>query len=90
MFLLAEVLLAAREEMVLAVSELLVKKETIPRESATLEGEKWCCLLAFWLRLGALRGLSLSLTSLGGHRHLSWYFWSLPICQRADTTTKVS
>ena len=24
-----------------------------------------------------------------GHRHLSWYFRSLPICQFADTTTKV-
>jgi len=40
MSLLAEVLLAAGEEMMLAVSKLLAKKKTIPRESATLEGEK--------------------------------------------------
>jgi hypothetical protein len=41
MSLLAEVLLAAEVETVLAVSELLVKKGTIPHESVTLEeGEK--------------------------------------------------
>jgi len=34
------VLLAAEVEMVLAVSELLVKKETIPHESVTLEEEE--------------------------------------------------
>jgi len=37
MSLLAEVLLAAEVEMVLAVFELLVKKGTIPHESVTLE-----------------------------------------------------
>jgi len=37
--LLAEVLLVAKVKMALAVSELLAKKETIPRESATLEEE---------------------------------------------------
>jgi len=34
------VLLAAEVETVLAVSELLVKRETIPHESAILEEEK--------------------------------------------------
>jgi len=37
MSLLAEVLLAAEVETVFAVSELLVKKGTIPHESVTLE-----------------------------------------------------
>jgi len=37
MSLLAEVLLAAEVETVLDVSECLVKKGTIPHESATLE-----------------------------------------------------
>ena len=38
--LLAEVLLVAEVEMVLVVSELLVKKGTIPHESVTLEEEE--------------------------------------------------
>jgi len=38
--LLAEVLLAAEVETVLAVSGLLVKKGTIPHESVTLEEEE--------------------------------------------------
>ena len=67
MSLLAGVLLEAEVETVLVVSELLAKKETIPHELVTLRGRRrWCCLLAFRLRLGALRGLSLTLTSLGG------------------------
>jgi len=37
---LAEVLLAAEVEMVLVVSELLVKREMIPHESETLEEEE--------------------------------------------------
>jgi len=40
MSLLAEVPLNAEVEMVLVVSELLVKKETIPHESVTLEEEE--------------------------------------------------
>jgi len=40
MSLLAEVLLAAEVETVLAVSELLAKKRTIPHESVTLEEEE--------------------------------------------------
>ena len=40
MSLLAEVLLVAEVETVLAVSELLVKKGTIPHESVTLEEEE--------------------------------------------------
>jgi len=39
MSLLAEVLLAAEVETVLAVSKLLVKKGTIPHEPVTLEEE---------------------------------------------------
>jgi len=40
MSLLAEVLLAVEAETVLVVSELLVKKGTIPHESVTLEEEE--------------------------------------------------
>jgi len=40
MSLLAAVLLAAEVEMVLAISELLVMKGTIPHESVTLEEEE--------------------------------------------------
>jgi len=40
MSLLTEVLLAAEVETVLAVSELLVQKATIPHESVTLEVEE--------------------------------------------------
>jgi len=40
MFLLTEMLLAAKVETVLAVSELLVKKGTIPHESVILEEEE--------------------------------------------------
>jgi len=40
MSLLAEVLLVAEVETVLAVSEPLVKKGTIPHESVTLEEEE--------------------------------------------------
>ena len=40
MSLLAEVLLAVEVETVLAVSELLAKKETIPHESVTLQEEE--------------------------------------------------
>jgi len=40
MSLLAEVLLVAEVETVLVVSELLVKKGTIPQESVTLEEEE--------------------------------------------------
>jgi len=45
MSLLVEVLLVAEVETVFAVSELLVKKETIPHESVTLEEEE--ALLSF-------------------------------------------
>jgi len=53
MSLLAEVLLAAEVEMVLVVSELLVKKGAIPHESVTLEEEEEallpsCILLVTW------------------------------------------
>ena len=45
MSLLTEVLLVAEVETVLAVSELLVKKGTIPHESVILE-EEWKALLS--------------------------------------------
>jgi len=97
MFLLAEVLLAgvllvgvllvAEEEMMLVVSELLEKRGTIPLGSATLEEEEALlfsnALLVFWY--------SWSLFSLvgwtGGHRQS--HFWSVPMCQYADTIMKV-
>ena len=82
---LAEVLLAAKVETVLAVFELLAKKETIPHESVTLEEEEeeamlscgvllvtWCFLGPFlltWLDWGAS---ALSLVLL--------VFADLPVC----------
>jgi len=67
MSLLDEDLLVAEVEMVLAKSELLVKKWTIPRESAIPEEEKKVVLSSgVLLCLGALGGLPLSLTTLGG------------------------
>ena len=44
--LLAEVLLVAEVEMVLVVSQLLVKKRTIPDESVTLEEEEEALLFS--------------------------------------------
>ena len=69
---------------------LLVKKGTIPQESVTLGEEEKALvtsdvLLVTWCSWGLFSWLGW----IGGHRHLSWYFWSLPICQFADTTTKV-
>ena len=76
MFLLAEVLLVgvlllgvplvAEEGMVLVVSKLLEKRETIPPESVTLEGEKVFCSLTLRLCSGTLGTFSLRLTGLGG------------------------
>jgi len=97
MFLLAEVLLArvllfgvllvAEEEMVLVVSKLLEKRGMIPPGSVTSEeGEALLfsgASLVIWYswNLFSLVGWT------GGHRQS--YFWSLPICQCADTTMKV-
>jgi len=47
MSLLAEVLLAAEVETMLAASKLLVRKGTIPHESVTLEEEEEA-LFVFW------------------------------------------
>jgi len=56
MSLLDEVLLVAEVEMVLAESGVLVKKETIPRESAILEEKKvmlsFGVLVASWYSWG--------------------------------------
>ena len=90
--LLAEVLLfgvlpVVEEEMVLVVSGLLEKREKIPPGSVTLEeGEALLfsgASLVIWYswNLFSLVGWT------GGHRQS--YFWSLPICQCADTTMKV-
>jgi len=97
MFLLAEVLLAGillfgvllvtEEEMVLVVSEPLEKRGMIPPGSVTLEeGEALLfsgASLVFWY--------SWNLFSLVGWTGGRWqsYFWSLPMCQYADTTMKV-
>ena len=88
---LSEVLLAVEVEMVLAESGLLVKKGTIPHESVTLEEEEEAslfsdALLVTWYSWGPFSLLGWT----GGHRQPSWYFWSLPICQFADTTINVS
>jgi len=84
--LLCGVLLVAEEEMVLVVSGLLEKREKIPPGSVTLEEGKVLLFsgasLGFWY--------SWSLFSLvgwtGGHRQS--YFWSLLMCQYADTTIR--
>ena len=87
--LLAEVLLAgfllvAEEETVLVVSELLEKRGTILQGSVTLE-EREALLFS---DASLMTWYSWDLFSLvgwtGGHRQS--YFWSLPICQFADTT----
>jgi len=97
MFLLAEVLLAGillfgvllviEQEMVLVVSEPLEKRGMIPPGSVTLEeGEALLfsgASLVFWY--------SWNLFSLVGwtRGHQQSYFWSLLMCQYADTTMKV-
>jgi len=83
--LLCEVLLVA-EEIVLVVSGHLEKREKIPPGSVTSEEGKVLLFssasLGFWY--------SWSLFSLvgwtGGHRQS--YFWSLLMCQCADTTVR--
>ena len=88
---LSEVLLAVEVDMVLAESGFLVEKGTILHELATLGEEKKVALFSSVLPVTSCSwGLFSSLGWTGGHWHLSWYFWSLLICQIADTTTKVS
>jgi len=97
MFLLAEVLLArvllfgvllvAEGQMVLVVCKLLEKRGMIPPGSVTSEEGKALLFssasLVIWY--------SWNLFSLVGwtRGHRQSYFWSLPICQCADTTMKV-
>jgi len=84
-------LLAVEVEMVLAESGLLEKKGTTLHESVTLGEEKKVALFSGVLPVTWCSwGLFSSLGWTRGHRHLSWYFWSLLIFQIADTTTKVS
>jgi len=93
---LAEVLLAgdllfgvlpvAEEGMILAVSGLLEKRETIPPGSVTLEeGE---ALLFFGASLVTWYSWDpfSSVDWTGGHRQS--YFWSLPMYRCADTTMR--
>jgi len=97
MFLLAEfllagvllfgVLLAAEEETVLVVSELLEKREMIPPESVTLEEEEALLFSGVSLVIWYSWNLFSLVGWTGGHQQS--YFWSLPICQCADTTMKV-
>ena len=80
-----------REEKVLLVSRLLVKKGLIPHGSATLDEEEKMvlssgALVATWCSWGLFSWLGWA----GGHRHLFGRFWSSPICQFAVTTTKIS
>jgi len=88
-FLLAEVSLVAEVEMVLAASGFLEKKGMIPLESVTLGEEEASlfsdALLVTWYSWGPFSLLGWT----GGHRHPSWYFWSLPICWFVDTTIKI-
>ena len=85
--LLCGVLLVVEEEMVLAVSELLEKREKIPPGSVTLGEEK------VLLSSGSSPGFwySWSFSSLvgrtGGHRQS--HLWSFPMCQFSDTTMKI-
>jgi len=85
--LLRELLLMAKEELVLVVSGLLERKEKIPLGLETLGEEK---VLLF---SGASPGFwcSWSFSSLvgwtGGHRQS--YLWSLLMCWFADTTMKI-
>jgi len=91
-FLLAEVLLAGvllvvEEETVLVVSELLEKRGMILQGSVTLEeGEALLfsgASLVTWYSWDPFFLVGWT----GGHRQS--YFWSLPICQFANTTMKV-
>jgi len=97
MFLLAEVLLArvllvgvllvAEEETVLVVSELLEKRGTIPLGSVTLEEGEALLFSGASLVIWYSWNLFSLVGWIGGHQQL--YFWSLPICQCADTAVKV-
>jgi len=96
MFLLAEVLLAgvllfgvllvAGEEMVLAVFGLLEKKGMILLGSETLGEEEALLLSGASLVVWYSWNLFSSVDCTGGHRQS--YFWSLPMYQYADITTK--
>jgi len=80
----------AEVEVVFVVAELLVKKGTILHELVTLEEEEAMLSSDAWPVIWYSWDLFSWLDWLGGHRHLLWYFWSLPICRFADTTIKVS
>ena len=77
--LLARVLV--EEDKVLLVFELLVKKEMIPHELATLDEEEKMvlssgALVATWCSWGLFSWLGWA----GGHQHLFGRFWSSLIC----------
>jgi len=92
MFPLAEALLfgvlPVAEEMVLVVSGLLEKRETIPLGSVTLEEGEVLLFSGASLAVWYSWDLFSSVGWTGGHRQSC--FWSLPMCQCADTTIRVN
>jgi len=96
-FLLAEVplagalplgvLLVNEEEMESAVSGFLEKKEMILLGLEILGEEKVLLFFSASLVIWYSWHLFSSADWNGGHRHL--YFWSLPMCQFADTIMKI-
>ena len=76
--------------MVLAASGFLEKKVMILLGLEILGEEKallfFDASLVTWYSWGPFSLLGWA----GRHRQSFWFFWSLPICQFADTTTKVS
>ena len=84
--LLRELLLAAKDEMVLVASGHLERKEKIPLGLEILGEEKELLSSGALFVVGCSWSLSSSPGWTGGHRHLC--FWSLPIRRYADTTTR--
>jgi len=72
---------------VLVVSELLEKKGMILPGSVTLEDGETLLFSSASLVIWYSWNLFCSVGCTGGHRQS--YFWSLPMCQYADTTMKV-
>ena len=75
-----EVLLAAKGEMVLAVSVFLEKKERIPPGLEIPEEEGGCYSLALCLCSGTLGTFSLLLTGLGASALVLLVFAGAPVC----------
>ena len=84
--LLIEVLPVVEGETVLVVSGLLEKREKIPLGSVTSEEGEVLLFSSASLGFRYSWGLFSLAGWTGGHRQS--YFWSLPMCQYADTTVK--